>query len=45
MAGEAIGNFTLEVDELGWTGRDLVRPESVVAERDGTLWRPTGAAG
>jgi hypothetical protein len=34
----AIRSFTLDVDELGWTGQDLQRPESVVAEPDGTLW-------
>lgn len=34
----AIRSFTFDVDELGWTGHDLQRPESVVAEADGTLW-------
>jgi hypothetical protein len=35
--GSRITSFTLDVDELGWTGQDLQRPESVVAEPDGTL--------
>jgi gluconolactonase len=38
----AIRSFTLDVDELGWTGQDLQRPESVVAEPDGTLWASDG---
>src|SRR4029453_3433807 len=36
---------TLDIDELTWTGHDLVRPESVVAERDGTLWASDGRGG
>ena len=40
-----IRSFPLDLDELGWTGQDLQRPESVVAEPDGTLWAPTAAAG
>jgi hypothetical protein len=40
--GSVIGSFTLEIDELGWTGQDLHRPESVVAEADGTLWVSDG---
>jgi hypothetical protein len=36
--GSVIGSFTLDLDQLGWTGQDLQRPESVVAEPDGTLW-------
>ena len=43
--GSVIGNFTLEIDELGWTGQDLHRPESVVAEPDGTLWVSDGRGG
>jgi gluconolactonase len=41
----AIRSFTLDVDELGWTGQDLQRPESVVAEPDGTLWASDGRGG
>ena len=43
--GSAIASFTLDLDELGWTGRDLQRPESVVAEPDGTLWASDGRGG
>jgi gluconolactonase len=43
--GSAIKDFTLDIDELGWTGRDLQRPESVVAEPDGTLWVSDGRGG
>jgi hypothetical protein len=43
----AIRSFTLDVDvdQLSWTGQDLQRPESVVAEPDGTLSAPTAAVG
>ena len=41
----AIRTFTLDLDELGWTGHDLQRPESVVAEPDGTLWVSDGRGG
>ena len=34
----SIKNFTLKLDELQFVGRDLNRPESVIAEKDGTLW-------
>jgi gluconolactonase len=43
--GIMIGSFTLEIDELGWAGQDLHRPESVVAEPDGTLWVSDGRGG
>ena len=35
----------LDIDQLGWTGQDLQRPESVVAEPDGTLWASDGRGG
>jgi hypothetical protein len=41
----AIRNFTLDIDQLGWTGQDLQRPESVVAQADGTCGAATAAAG
>jgi gluconolactonase len=41
----AIRSFTLDVGELGWTGQDLQRPESGVAEPDGTLWVSDGRGG
>jgi hypothetical protein len=43
--GSGISGFTLDVDELGWTGEDLQRPGSVVAEPDGTLWASDGRGG
>ena len=42
--GSAIRSFTLDIEELGWTGQDLQR-ESVVAEADGTLWASDGRGG
>jgi gluconolactonase len=43
--GSAIRDFTLDLDELEWTGHDLQRPESVVADRDGALWASDGRGG
>src|SRR4029450_9150416 len=43
--GSGISSFTLDLDQLGWTGQDLHRPESVVAEPDGTLWASDGRGG
>src|SRR4030095_2229672 len=43
--GSMIGSFTLNIDELGRTGQDLHRPESVVAEPDGTLWASDARGG
>jgi gluconolactonase len=43
--GSAIRRFTLDLDDLEWTGHDLVRPESVVAEPDGTLWASDARGG
>ena len=34
----SIKDFRLDLSELAFFGQDLVRPECVVAERDGTLW-------
>jgi hypothetical protein len=45
MATGSINSFTLDIDELGWTGEDLQRPESVAAEPDGTLWASDGRGG
>jgi sugar lactone lactonase YvrE len=45
MAGSAIKDFTLDIEQLGRTGEGLVRPESVVAEPDGTLWASDGRGG
>src|SRR6266511_232305 len=43
--GSTIRHFTLDLDDLEWTGNDLVRPESVVAEPDGTLWASDARGG
>jgi gluconolactonase len=43
--GSAIGSFALDLDQLGWTGQNLQRPESVVAEPDGTLWASDSRGG
>ncbi len=43
--GSAISGFTLDLGQLGWTGQDLQRPESVVAEPDGTLGASAGRGG
>jgi sugar lactone lactonase YvrE len=43
--GGELESFTLDIDELEWTGHDLQRPESVVAEPDGTLWASDGRGG
>ncbi|HEU4897850.1 MAG TPA: SMP-30/gluconolactonase/LRE family protein, partial [Actinomycetota bacterium] len=43
--GSRVNSFTLDLDQLGWTGQDLQRPESVVAEPDGTLWASDGRGG
>lgn len=40
-----IGDFTVALDELDWTGSGLVRPESVIAEAKGTLWCSDGRGG
>lgn len=33
-----LGNWTLDPNDITWTGDDLSRPECVLAGRDGTLW-------
>ena len=40
-----IKEFRLELSDLGYTGHDLARPESVVAQPDGTLWVSDGRGG
>ncbi len=37
--------FTLSLSELQFVGNDLVRPASLVAEKDGTLWIADGDQG
>lgn len=38
-------DFRLDFTDLTYTGHDLVRPESIIAERDGTLWTSDGRGG
>src|SRR5579884_2897786 len=40
-----ITEFRLELSELSYTGQDLVRPESILAKPDGTLWVSDGRGG
>ncbi len=40
-----IKEFRLELSDLTFTGHDLVRPESVLAQPDGTLWTSDGRGG
>ena len=40
-----IKDFQLELNALTFTGRDLVRPESIIAQPDGTLWVSDGRGG
>ena len=40
-----IKEFRLELSDLTYTGHDLVRPESVLAQPNGTLWISDGRGG
>lgn len=40
-----IKEFRLELSDLTYTGHDLVRPESVIAQPNGTLWVSDGRGG
>ncbi|MBE3558925.1 MAG: SMP-30/gluconolactonase/LRE family protein [Ktedonobacteraceae bacterium] len=40
-----IKEFRLALSDLTFTGHDLVRPESIIAQRDGTLWVSDGRGG
>ena len=40
-----IKEFHLELNELTYMGHDLVRPESVLAQPNGTLWTSNGRGG
>jgi gluconolactonase len=40
-----IKEFRLDLSELTFTGHDLVRPESVLAQPNGTLWTSDGRGG
>src|SRR5437660_2405802 len=41
----AIKEFRLDLSDLTCTGHDLVRPESVLAQPNGTLWTSDGRGG
>lgn len=45
VASGEIRDFGVSFDELDWIGRDLVRPESVIADPDGALWCSDGRGG
>ena len=40
-----IKEFRLDLNDLTYTGHDLVRPESVLAQPNGTLWTSDGRGG
>ncbi len=40
-----IKEFRLDLSELTYTGHDLVRPESILAKPNGTLWVSDGRGG
>jgi sugar lactone lactonase YvrE len=40
-----IKEFRLDLSDLTFTGHDLVRPESIIAQRNGTLWTSDGRGG
>lgn len=40
-----IKEFRLDLSDLTYTGHDLVRPESILAQPDGTLWTSDGRGG
>lgn len=40
-----IKEFRLELSDLTFTGHDLVRPESIIAQPNGTLWVSDGRGG
>lgn len=45
MSNTPIQEFRLVLSDLTFTGHDLVRPESVLAQPDGTLWVSDGRGG
>jgi len=45
MSTVPIKEFRLELSDLTFTSHDLVRPESVLAQPDGTLWVSDGRGG
>jgi gluconolactonase len=45
MAGNPIDGFTLTKDDFSFIGKDLQRPECILAEKDGTLWSADARGG
>lgn len=45
MNSSVLKDFRLDLSELTYTGHDLVRPESIIATRDGTLYVSDGRGG
>ena len=45
MSEVPIKEFRLNLSDLTFTGHDLVRPESIIAQRNGTLWVSDGRGG
>ena len=45
MSSVPIKEFRVELSDLTFTGHDLVRPESVLAQPNGTLWVSDGRGG
>ena len=45
MTGNPIDGFTVDRDAITCLGRDLQRPECVLAERDGSLWSADARGG
>ncbi|WP_250475161.1 SMP-30/gluconolactonase/LRE family protein [Caballeronia sp. GAFFF1] len=44
-ATNPIDEFTVDRESIGYVGRDLQRPECILAERDGTLWAADARGG
>ncbi len=40
-----LDGFTVEREAITWVGKDLQRPECILAERDGTLWAADARGG
>jgi gluconolactonase len=45
MAGNPIPDFEIDRNAIRYVGRDLQRPECILAERDGTLWAADARGG
>lgn len=45
MGDNPIDGFTVDPKDIQYIGRDLQRPECILAERDGTLWSADARGG